>query len=106
MGIFLSNNIPVICQLSDAEKREREARLIARFKAGVLSREELDHGYSFRLPGEKNWLALVTDLMIAERECCPFLTFQLVAEPKMGSLNLRIIGPEGTKKFLQEVFLS
>jgi len=46
-----------MCSLSDAEKREREATLIARFRSGVLAAEELDDGYSFRLPGERiGWL--------------------------------------------------
>lgn len=92
-----------MCVLSEAEKREREATLLARFRSGVIAAEELDDGYSFRLPGEKDWLALVADLMVAERECCPFLTFQLTAEPQMGGLTLRITGPEGTKEFLKSV---
>jgi len=46
-----------MCQLSDAEKREREATLLARFKSAAIVSEELDDGYSFRLPGEKDWLA-------------------------------------------------
>jgi hypothetical protein len=98
-------NLPVICQLPDAERREREATLLSRFRSGVESTEELEDGYSFRLPGEKNWLMLVADLMIAERECCPFLRFQLIAEPQMGVLTVRITGPEGTKQFLQSAFL-
>jgi len=56
-GQPLSANLPVMCSLSDAEKREREATLIARFRSGVLAAEELDDGYSFRLPGERiGWL--------------------------------------------------
>jgi hypothetical protein len=93
-----------MCVLSDAEKREREATLLAQFKSGVIATAELDDGYSFRVPGEKDWLALVADLMMAERECCPFLTFQLTAEPQMGALTIRITGPEGTKEFVKSVF--
>jgi hypothetical protein len=48
-------------------------------------------------------LALVADLIIAERECCPFLRFELTAEPKMRALTLRITGPEGTKQFLRSI---
>jgi hypothetical protein len=60
-------------------------------------------GYAFRVAGEKSWLALVADLMMAERDCCPFLTFQLTAEPHMGALTVRITGPDGTKEFLKSV---
>lgn len=101
----MSINLPVICSLSDAEKREREATLLARFRSGVIAVEELGDGYSFRVPGSSEWLVLVAELMIAERECCPFLTFQLIAEPQMGAVNLRITGPEGTKEFLRAAFV-
>lgn len=100
------SSIPVACCLSDAELREREATLLAQFKSGVVGIEELDDGYAFRLPGENNCLGLVADLMMAERECCPFLTFQLTAEPNMGALTVRITGPDGTKEFLKSFLLT
>lgn len=100
----MSTNIPVACCLSDAELRRREATLLADLKSALVASEELEDGYAFRVPGEKKWLALVADLIIAERDCCPFLTFQLTAEPQMGALTLRVTGPDGTKEFLKSVF--
>jgi hypothetical protein len=97
-------DIPVACCLSDAELREREATLLAQFKSALTAIEELGDGYAFRLPGEKRLLALVAELIIAERECCPFLTFQLTAEPTMGALTVRMTGPDGTKEFLRISF--
>jgi hypothetical protein len=96
---------PVACCLSDAELCQREATLLAQFKSALTATDELADGYAFRIPGEKMRLALVADLMIAERECCPFLTFQLTAEPKMGALTIRITGPEGTKEFLKSILV-
>jgi hypothetical protein len=101
-----STNIPVACTLSDDERHQREATIIAQFRAGVIATEELENGYAFQVPGEKNWLALVAELMTVERECCPFLSLQLNAEPKLGELTLRITGPEGTKEFLRSMFVS
>jgi len=98
-------SLPVACTLSGPEKREREATLIAQVKSGVIGVEELEDGYAFRLPGDQKWLLLVTEVMAAERDCCPFLKFQLIAEPAMGALMLRITGPEGTQEFLQSVLL-
>jgi hypothetical protein len=98
-----SDDIPIACCLSHAELRKREATLLAQFKSALTATEELADGYSFRLPGEKRWLALVADLIIAERECCPFLTFQLTAEPKMGALAVRMTGPDGAKEFLRTI---
>ncbi len=99
-------SIPVACTLSDGERRQREATLLAQFRSGVITAEELDDGYAFRLPGEKNWLALATDLIAVEREGCPFLTFQLTAEANMGALTIRITGPEGTKEFVNSILVS
>jgi hypothetical protein len=96
---------PVACCLSDAELRKREATLLAQFKSALTATEELPDGYAFRIPGEKRWLALVADLIMAERECCPFLTFQLTAEPKMGALTIRMTGPDGTKEFLKSILV-
>jgi hypothetical protein len=92
---------PVACCLTDVELRQREATLLAQFKSALTATEEIADGYAFRIPGENRWLALVADLIIAERECCPFLTFELTAEPRMGALTIRITGPEGTKEFLK-----
>jgi hypothetical protein len=101
----VTDDNPVACCLSDAELRKREATLLAQFKSALTATEELPDGYAFSLLGEKRWLALVADLIIAERECCPFLTFQLTAEPKMGALTVRITGPDGTKEFLKSILV-
>jgi hypothetical protein len=100
-----SGDIPVACCLSDARFREREATLIAQFKSVVIASEELPDGYAFRIPGDKQSIAAVADLIVVERECCPFLTFELAAQPNMGPVKLRLTGPLGTKDFLRTVFL-
>jgi len=98
------DDIPVICRLSDAELRAREATLLAQFRRAVIATQELPDGYSFRLPGDKKSLAGVAELIAAERDCCPFLTFELAAHPNMGPVDVRVTGPSGTKDFLRTVF--
>jgi hypothetical protein len=99
----MSENIPVACCLSDAELRKREATLLAQFKSALIATEELPDGYAFRGPGSKQWIAVVTQLIVAERECCPFLTFELTAQPNIGPIIVRITGPTGTKEFLRAI---
>jgi hypothetical protein len=99
----MSSVIPVACLLSDQELRKREAALLSEFKSFVISAEELENGYAFRLPGDRKSLAVVNELILAERECCPFLTFEFRAEPQMGPLVLRMSGPPGTREFLKSV---
>jgi hypothetical protein len=46
---------------------------------------------------------VVWDAIVAARECCPFLTFELTAQPNMGPVSVRVIGPAGTKDFLKTI---
>ncbi len=101
----MSDEVPIACCLSSEELRHREATLVVHFKSMVSHVEELHNGYAFRMPGDPKSLAIIADLISAERECCPFLTFDLSAEPKLGPFVLRVTGPEGTKEFLNSVFL-
>ena len=97
-------DIRVACCLSDAELRKRVATLVARFESAMLATEELPDGYVFRVPGDKKWMAVLWEAIVAERECCPFLTFELTAQPNMGPVSVRVTGPAGTKEFLKTIF--
>ena len=99
----MSEDIRVACCLSDAELRKRVATLLARFESAVIATEELPDGYVFRVPGDKKWMGVVWEAIVAERECCPFLTFELTAQPNMGPVSVRVTGPAGTKDFLKTI---
>ena len=98
-----SDDMPVACCLTSAELREREATLLAQFRSAVIGIEELRDGYAFRVPGDGKWIELIAELIVAERECCPFLAFEVAALPNMGPVTVRVIGPAGTKEFLRTV---
>jgi hypothetical protein len=102
-GTTMSEDIRVACCLSDAELRNRVATLVARFEPAVIATEELPDGYVFRVPGDKKWMGVVWEAIVAERECCPFLTFELTAQPNMGPVSVRVTGPAGTKDFLKTI---
>lgn len=99
----MPEEIPIACCLADAEFREREAVLLARFKSGVTATRELPDGFAFVAPGEKAWIALLAELMAAERECCPFMRFEMAAEPNRGQVTLSVTGPPGAKTFLKKL---
>jgi hypothetical protein len=103
-GTTMSEEIRVACCLPDVELRKRVATLLARFESAVIATEELSDGYVFRLPGDKKWMGTVCEAIVAERECCPFLTFELTAQPNMGPVSVRVTGPAGSKKFLKTIF--
>jgi hypothetical protein len=99
------DNTPVACSLTTPELREREATLLAQFRSQVVETEELSQGFAFRLPGERGSIRLAAELIAAERECCPFLAFELAALPNVGPVILRVTGNAGTKQFLRDIFL-
>jgi len=95
------DEIPVACSLTTVELRDREATLLAQFRSAVIETEELQEGYAFRLSGDGEWIGLIAELMVAERECCPFLSFELAVLPNKGPVIVRVTGPAGTKEFLR-----
>ena len=97
------DNQPIACSLTTVELRDREATLLAQFRSAVIETEELQEGYAFRLQGDGEWIGLIAELIVAERECCPFLAFEMAALPNMGPVIVRVIGPAGTKEFLRAV---
>ena len=97
------DNTPIACSLTMAELRDREAKLLAQFNALIAETEELQDGYAFWIPGDGQWIRLTAELMAAQRECCPFLTFEVAALPNKGPVMVRVTGPAGTKEFLMAV---
>lgn len=98
----MPEDIPITCCLTDAEFQKREALLLARFKVAVSETTELPDGFAFHAPGDETWISLLAELMVAERECCPFMRFELRAEPSMGPVTLSVTGPPGAKAFLKK----
>lgn len=95
------DNISVACSLTTVELRVHEATLLAQLRSAVIETEELQEGYAFHLNGDGEWIGLIVELMVAERECCPFLAFELIALPNKGPVIVRVTGPAGTKEFLR-----
>ena len=99
------DSTPIVCSLTTAELREREATLLAQFRSAVVETEELQDGFVFHLTGGGKVIDLTAELIVAERECCPFLTFEIVALPNKGPLIVRVTGPAGTREFVRSVFM-
>ena len=98
-----SDDRPIVCCLTSPELRERAATLLAQFRSAVIETEEFPDGYAFRVPGNGKWIATTAEMIVAERECCPFLTFELVAQPNMGPVIVRVTGPAGGKEILKAI---
>lgn len=97
--------IPPACSLTPGElvERRQENSLILTLFQQV---RELDDGYAFQYPGDAEWLQRLATFIIKERACCLFFTFELVCEPDLGSLWLRVRGGEGVKGIVRDQWLT
>jgi hypothetical protein len=65
---------------------------------------ELPDGYEFEFPTDRTTYQLLTEWIIEERLCCPFLEIDLRFSREDGPLWLRLTGRPGTKDFIKEEF--
>jgi hypothetical protein len=87
----------------EARKRHFEEVGPALLKLNKSVRE-LSDGYEFELPADKATWQLLTEWVIDERLCCPFLDIELRLSRERGPLWLRLTGRSGTKEFIKEDF--
>lgn len=91
---------PISCTLAESQRYGRESLIRKLFQAAEEI-ESFDQGIEARFSGDSEWLRKITDVAVIERECCQFLRFEIIAEPELGPIVLRIMGPTGTGDFLK-----
>lgn len=96
------DEVALACSLTDAEHVTRSAELEELFKS-VQQVKELADGYALRFPGSDSWANRLLQFITFERACCPFFTFGLVCEPKLGPIWLHLRGPEGVKGIVEAI---
>lgn len=90
----------VTCKLSSVELQHYKIEVIALLKDNILKKEELSNGYQCTFTGSDKTLDQVITFIKAERQCCNFLTFNIVIEDDQSNIILNITGPDGTKEFI------
>lgn len=90
----------VVCQLSSNNFSNRMTEIGKLFRGNDEVRE-LEDGYEFRFPGDKDWAVKLLTLIQGERQCCSFFRFELAFEPQEGPVWLRVRGPDEAKVFLE-----
>jgi len=94
--------LPIACKLTDEEQHKRREELSRELFSGRKGTRELDDGYEFVFAGGADWAEKLVRFVVYERECCPFFSFEVLFEPGGGPISLRVRGPEGTKRFVDE----
>ena len=92
--------LPVACTLSEPDLARRRAGLFSDLARRRQEVRWLPEGVTLRYNAEQGTLALLGEFIQLESQCCPFLRFQLTAEPGGGPIWLELTGPPGTRDFL------
>lgn len=69
--------------------------------AAAQKLDELPDGYALSYPASDAWATKLFEFVVAERQCCPFLTFELIFESNGGGIRLHLRGAAGVKELLQ-----
>ena len=89
------------CKLTTPEFRERKATVIAELKGIMKKKKELKDGYSYKFAGSDDVVAKLNEFIKTEKECCDFLSFNLVVSKDKSAAWLEITGAEGVKEFIK-----
>jgi hypothetical protein len=98
------SSLPIACTLTDAELRDRDPKLTTLFDRATRVRE-LPDGYAFAFPPADAGVRDLLDLVLAERACCAFLSFDLVFPTPHDAVWLHLRGGEEVKEFVRGTFL-
>jgi len=99
-----ARRLPIACELSEGGQRSRREEISRKLFSGCKDVRELEDGYEFVFPGEDEWTEGLASFVAVERECCRFFVVELLFEPDLGPVSLRMRGPAGTKEFLAGQF--
>lgn len=86
----------ITCKLSSLELQKYKTKVIALLKGNILKREDLSNGYCYTFAGSDTILDQIINFIKAERQCCSFLSFNIVIEDGQSCIILNITGPNGT----------
>jgi hypothetical protein len=95
---------PIICNLGAISNRSRYGTLSKLVRAAISGRAELSDGFAFSLNGEIIGLPELAEWITFERQCCPFLNFELSLSGADSIWWLTLTGPDGAKALLDREF--
>lgn len=97
----LTNKEGLACKLTGPELLKRKSMLQKEIFAQVLKSEEKDDGYTFYFKDDEDFLLTMMDYVLAEKKCCPFLTYQLSIQPNGEGISLSVSGPPPAKDMIR-----
>jgi len=102
----MSETQELACRLVCKELAERKAVISAELLDHTEAVVELPYGYELRFAGGEGWAERVFELVRLERQCCPFIRFEIFLAPEDGQITLCLLGNPDVKRFIATEFLS
>lgn len=99
-----AKRLSIACGLSEGGQISRREEISRELFSGCKDVREIEDGYELVFPGGEEWIERLARFVASERECCRFFAFELLFEPDLGPVSLRVRGPAGTKEFLAGQF--
>jgi hypothetical protein len=96
------NECGVACQLSSEAFQQRRDVVLTLMRQHLKEQRSHPNGLALRFAAEVGQLECLAEFMEIERQCCPFLRFQLAIEPFGKSIWLELTGQEGTRDWLED----
>jgi len=102
----MENESPIACRLTTPELAARLEEIRAGLLARVESVERTDAGYRLRLSNTDEIAASVLDFVRYERQCCPFLEFQVTIPAQPRAIALELGGNSDVMAFIHTAFIA
>jgi len=102
----MKTELPIACNL-DALTEAQQARrteLAARLQSSIRAIVPTPQGYTFRLPADDRTLLEVIEFISLERQCCPFLNFEISLKEGEDFVVVNLSGRDSVKEFLAAEF--
>ena len=80
------------------EKREQLLNIVL---DSIKHVTETESGYLLKFGTDQEDMVLISDWLLTEKICNPFLRFSLQVESNNGPISVELSGPAGTKDFLE-----
>jgi hypothetical protein len=102
----MSETTEVACRLIGPDLAERKALIAAKLLDQIEGVDELLDGFELHWRIGDPWADRVLEFVRLERLCCPFIRFEVIAEPNDGPVTLRLLGSDEIKRFIVTELLS
>ena len=95
----------IACRLIGAELAARKAAISAELLDHADAIEELPDGFALHFKNGDPWAERALEFVRLERQCCPFIRFEIMIEPDDGPVVLLMRGNDQVKHFMNSELL-